>query len=727
MQEIGGLFRKAFSGMMLTLLFACLLISSSSAVNGYVNVDVSQAKQMIDSNPDLVILDVGSPSEYNAGHIYNATLIPVSELSGRLGELDKDKEILVYCATGGRSATASQTLVDNGFSKVYNMVGGITAWKNAGYWIEIFHNGDLIIDGAQTFVIENCSFIQTGNIYVEDYAKLVVQNATLWLNQTDAFQFNIRVTISGILEAKNACLTSQTNFGIYLNDFSHAKISLTTTQPEGQSLLVGTFILSDNSQIEMDDSKIYDMNGYGSSSISIHNSIVSEILALVHCTVNIYNSTVISRLGVTGGATVAAYNCTVAEPWLNFSPYGTYFYSKANLQNLNPGYYQFWKITLNATVEGTGFDLTLQDVWITKGWLVEAVTTNILGLRLKVIVSNSTIRLYLLFDPDVSIYNSTIYLLYMNLFLGTLFFDATALTSIIVQGAKCHIHGNATFPMDTTIYWVPSSTLPPHYPNNSIERDYDVITRGINGDVMGNATLTLFDKNDELVWNGTTDSLGEANFSLTFTDENYTDAFRLVAVKEELFATQNVTFLSDTPIILARGVHDIAADNVVPSKTVAGRGFVLPINATVVNNGDLTEDFNVWVCANTTVVGTQMIFGLSNGTSARPSFSWNTTSFGYGNYTLSVCAEPVPGEINTADNNCSYAIPVHLGVPGDISGAIKGVYDGTVNMRDISYLILLFNTRPGSSSWNPNVDVNCDGVVNMRDISIAILNFNKHE
>lgn len=407
------MFRRTVSGLMLTLLLLMLLIAAltSGFSSGYVDVDVSQAKQMIDTNPYLVVLDVRSQGEYDSGHIQNATLIPVGELPSRLDELDKNKHILVYCASGGRSATASQILADNGFLHVYNMLGGITAWRSTGYWIEIFHNGDLIIDGAQTFVIENCSFIQTGNIYVEDYAKLVVQNATLWLNQTDAFQFNIRVTISGILEAKNAYFTSQTSFGIYLNDFSHAKISLTTTQSEGQSLLVGTFILSDNSQIEMDDSKIYDMIGGGSSSISIHNSIVSEIHALVHCTVNIYNSTVISRLGVTGGATVAAYNCTVAEPWLNFHAYGTYFYSKADLQNLNPGYYQFWKITLNATVEGTGFDLTLQDVWITEGWLVEAGTTNIEALRLKVVVSNSTIRLDSSCDPDVSIYNSTIYLL----------------------------------------------------------------------------------------------------------------------------------------------------------------------------------------------------------------------------------------------------------------------------------------------------------------------------
>jgi rhodanese-related sulfurtransferase len=522
-----------------------------SSASGYVNVNVTEAKQMIESNPDLVVLDVRTLEEYDSGHIENAVLIPVDELAGRIGELDKEKEILVYCGSGVRSVTASQILVDNGFVSVYNVLGGITAWRNAGYWIEIIHRGDLIIDGTQTFVIENCTYIQTGNIYVEDYAKLVVQNATLWLNQTDAFQFNIQVTISGILEAKNAYLTSQTNFGIYLNDFAQAEMSLATTQSQGDSGSVGTFILADNSQMEMHDSKIYDMIGYASSLISIHNSIISEIVAFMHCTVKIYDSTVTSRLGVTGGATVAVYNCTVEEPWLFFSSYGTYFYSKANLQNLNPGYYQFWKITLNATVEGTGFDLTLQDVWINKGWSIQAQDSE---PALKVCISNSTIRLDSLFTSDVSIFNSTIYLLYMNCFLGTLFFDATVLTNIIVQGAQCYIHGNATFPMETTIDWYTRSTLPPHYPNNSIMRDYNVIARRINSDAMGNATLTLFDKNNVLVWNGTTNSLGQANFNLTFTDANYTDTLCLKARSSGRYSAASVSFLSSTPVNMSLSI-----------------------------------------------------------------------------------------------------------------------------------------------------------------------------
>ena len=87
----------------------------------------------------------------------------------------------------------------------------------------------------------------------------------------------------------------------------------------------------------------------------------------------------------------------------------------------------------------------------------------------------------------------------------------------------------------------------------------------------------------------------------------------------------------------------------------------------------------------------------------------------------------VSGETNTANNNFTCSVPVHVGVPGDISGPTVGVYDGTTNMRDIQYLILYFNTNPSSPNWKPNADINNDGTVNMRDIQIAILNFNQHE
>ena len=94
---------------------------------------------------------------------------------------------------------------------------------------------------------------------------------------------------------------------------------------------------------------------------------------------------------------------------------------------------------------------------------------------------------------------------------------------------------------------------------------------------------------------------------------------------------------------------------------------------------------------------------------------------------MSAVADTVPGETNTSNNNFTCTFPVHVGVPGDVSSSTPGVYDGVVNMKDIAYMVALFNTKPGSPNWNPNADVNNDGVVNMKDIAIGVAYFNKRE
>jgi len=99
----------------------------------YGNVTVEQARKLISSNISLVILDVRTPSEYESGHIKGAKNIPVDELETRIVELNRDIETLVYCRLGMRSTRAMHILNYHNFTKVYNMLGGIEAWKQAGY------------------------------------------------------------------------------------------------------------------------------------------------------------------------------------------------------------------------------------------------------------------------------------------------------------------------------------------------------------------------------------------------------------------------------------------------------------------------------------------------------------------------------------------------------------------------------------------------------------------
>jgi len=81
------------------------------------------------TNRDGLILDVREEAEFAFVHIEGAKSIPMGELESRLSELDKEQEIYVICRTGKRSDFAAQKLAAHGFSKVFNVLPGMTSWK----------------------------------------------------------------------------------------------------------------------------------------------------------------------------------------------------------------------------------------------------------------------------------------------------------------------------------------------------------------------------------------------------------------------------------------------------------------------------------------------------------------------------------------------------------------------------------------------------------------------
>ena len=115
------------------IIFSCSGQKSSGAAGLYVEVTAKEANELIKSvNP--FILDVRTDAEYATGHIPNSTVIPVQILSENLDKLEeyKDMPIFVYCRSGNRSTTASKILIEEGFTKVYNLKNGIGDWQNQG-------------------------------------------------------------------------------------------------------------------------------------------------------------------------------------------------------------------------------------------------------------------------------------------------------------------------------------------------------------------------------------------------------------------------------------------------------------------------------------------------------------------------------------------------------------------------------------------------------------------
>ena len=94
-------------------------------------ITATELKQRLDQGDDLQIIDVREPHEFEIGRIPNSTLIPLGQILNRQGEIDPNRETVVHCKMGGRSAKAIEALQRFGFQgHLMNLKGGITAWSN---------------------------------------------------------------------------------------------------------------------------------------------------------------------------------------------------------------------------------------------------------------------------------------------------------------------------------------------------------------------------------------------------------------------------------------------------------------------------------------------------------------------------------------------------------------------------------------------------------------------
>jgi sulfur-carrier protein adenylyltransferase/sulfurtransferase len=96
--------------------------------NGVPQIGPEELKRRQTAGEDVFVLDVREPHEYQIANI-GGHLIPLNDLPKRVGELDRGKNIVVHCKSGGRSQKASEFLQQQGFTYVENLAGGITAWS----------------------------------------------------------------------------------------------------------------------------------------------------------------------------------------------------------------------------------------------------------------------------------------------------------------------------------------------------------------------------------------------------------------------------------------------------------------------------------------------------------------------------------------------------------------------------------------------------------------------
>ncbi len=94
-------------------------------------ITATELKQRLDHGDDIQIIDVREQNEYDIARLPGSKLIPLGQVVNRKDEIDPERETVVHCKLGGRSAKAIEALTRAGFvGRLLNLKGGITAWSN---------------------------------------------------------------------------------------------------------------------------------------------------------------------------------------------------------------------------------------------------------------------------------------------------------------------------------------------------------------------------------------------------------------------------------------------------------------------------------------------------------------------------------------------------------------------------------------------------------------------
>mgnify|MGYP001599548916 FL=1 len=122
---------QLFTTITLLVLIALLIGNIiTDKLKKYEDIDANTATALMDDD-NLIILDVREKKERKNGYIDGDMHIPLGDVKNQFNKLDKNKSILVYCRSGSRSAHIAGLLTRNEFENVYNLKGGIQAWKRA--------------------------------------------------------------------------------------------------------------------------------------------------------------------------------------------------------------------------------------------------------------------------------------------------------------------------------------------------------------------------------------------------------------------------------------------------------------------------------------------------------------------------------------------------------------------------------------------------------------------
>jgi hypothetical protein len=215
----------------------------------------------------------------------------------------------------------------------------------------------------------------------------------------------------------------------------------------------------------------------------------------------------------------------------------------------------------------------------------------------------------------------------------------------------------------------------------------------------------------------------QGNTFTSLIDTNHPDSSYLLDTN--LDTIPNVTFGHATYTFSGGGAppptrHDVVVSSVTASSQV-NQGDLLSIGVVALNNGTVTETFDVNATYDGTLIGKQSVTSLAAGSTQTLTFSWNTTGVAAGNYTITATATPVAGQTDLSNISktakVQVLVPTHKPNPYDLND------DGKVDMKDIGIAAKAFGAVPGDPRWNPAADVGGFGVVTVRDVALIAQHF----
>ena len=179
------------------------------------------------------------------------------------------------------------------------------------------------------------------------------------------------------------------------------------------------------------------------------------------------------------------------------------------------------------------------------------------------------------------------------------------------------------------------------------------------------------------------------------------------------------TNVDNYPLMKPRSwnAHDISVTSFTTSKTVCGEGYNVSFDLVMYNGGCSSETVDATIYANETAIAALRNVSLADKGWALLEFSWNTSGFARGNYTVSVVADAVPGETDVTDNSRSCMIIIAK--PCDIN------VDGKVDLKDIFTMARSYGSSPDAPNWNQNCDIDNNEKIDLKDYHTMCKHFGR--